>query len=407
VLRPPQATDADSTGVTAPGDGLDTTPLHLSATPMKITILGSRGFPSTYGGSETLVRYLARGLVRRGHAVTVYCRQTTNRRRAWNADGVRCVWTPGYDSKWGSTLSYGLTSHAHAAARVGAQRFDVALVLNVANGYYLPLLSARGIPTVVNTDGLEWERGKWGPAARKVFYRGAALTARYADVLVSDSEAIAEVWNDEFDIRPRFIPYGGVVRDGTTHARITELGLASRGYILSVARLNPENNVGLTLDALERMADPSPAVIVGSANYRSPIEARLRELHARGRIRWLGHVHNQELLGELWANAGVYIHGHSVGGTNPALLQALGLGAPTLALDTPFNREVIRREEQLYPHDPQVLADRIGAILDNPARQNEWASHGRETVAARYCWGAVCDSYERALHDAAVAKRQP
>jgi glycosyltransferase involved in cell wall biosynthesis len=367
---------------------------------MKIAILGSRGFPSTYGGYETLVRYLARRLVNDGHDVSVYCRSPSEGRRTWTVEGVRCIWTPGSDTTSASTLSFGVTSHLHAAA----EGFDAALVLNIANGYFLPLLSARGVPTVLNTDGLEWERGKWGPAARKVFYQGARMSARHADILVSDSQAIADIWQRMFGIRPRFIPYGADTEPMLDDARVTALGLRSRNYALAVARLIPENNVALTLDALEQTVTHHPAVVVGSATYVSPLEARLRDLDHAGRIRWLGHVSDQALLTQLWSNCGVYVHAHSVGGTNPALLQALGAGAPTLALDTSFNHEVIGRKEQLFPQDASQLALRIDQVLSDDAIQREWAAHGRATVASRYTWQSVCDAYLEALRDAIETK---
>jgi glycosyltransferase involved in cell wall biosynthesis len=367
---------------------------------MKIAILGSRGFPSTYGGYETLVRHLARRFAQDGHDVTVYCRAPSEGRRQWMVEGVRCISTPGADTMSASTLSFGLTSHLHAAT----EAYDAALVLNIANGYFLPLLSARDIPTVLNTDGLEWKRGKWGPTARKVFYQGARMSARHADVLVSDSRAIAEIWYGEFGTRPRFIPYGGGMDAAPGDARVKALGFRSGTYALAVARLIPENNVALTLDALAMTATHHPAIVVGSANYLSPIENRLRQLDHSGAIRWLGHVSDQELLAQLWSNCGVYVHAHSVGGTNPALLQALGAGAPTLALDTPFNREVIERDDQLFPFDARQLAISIEHVLGDDQIQGAWAAHGRATVASRYTWQSVCDAYLQALQDAIVRK---
>src|SRR6202042_1132730 len=357
---------------------------------MKLAIIGSRGFPSTYGGYETLVRHIAPEWVNQGHEVTVYCRERAERADSKYVEGVRCIWTPGLDLKSWSTLSFGASSHVDAVLR----GYDAALVLNVANGFYLPLLKARGIPTVVNTDGIEWERGKWSKTAQKVFYRGAAMTARHADVLVADSQAIARIWQRLFDVSARFIPYGAPVLDGAQDDRVRSLGLTPRTYALVVARLIPENNVELTLDALELLDGTRPqAVIVGSANYPSPLEARLRELDDRGQLKWLGHVHDQGLLTALWANCGVYVHGHSVGGTNPALLQALGAGAPTLALDTEFNAEVLPFAEHRFPHDAGILAERIRAVLTSPSLKEEMALRGRAVVGERYSWDEVCESY--------------
>jgi glycosyltransferase involved in cell wall biosynthesis len=372
---------------------------------MNIAILGSRGFPSTYGGFETLVRHLARDWTADGHEVTVYCRSRGGRRRVWTEEGVRCCWTPGRDSMHLSTLSFGASAHLHALT----QRYDAALVLNVANGYFLPLLRARGIPCAVNTDGIEWARGKWGRTARSVFRVGAKLSARYADVLIADSQAIAAIWEDLFGVESEFIPYGAPVLTDVGSEHLDALDLTPDSYVLVVARLIPENNVDLALDAIERIPQPCPVVVAGSANHSSPLERRLRQLDDSRSVRWLGHVDDQALLAQLWANCGVYVHGHSVGGTNPGLLQAMGAGAPTLALDTAFNREVLASDAQLFPHDPDVLAGRISEILERRDLRTRYAEHGRRVVAERYQWRGVTERYMDALRLAqarAAARRQ-
>jgi glycosyltransferase involved in cell wall biosynthesis len=342
------------------------------------------------------VRYLARDWVAKGHSVTVYCRTREDGRRKWTTEGVRCIWTPGWDTKSVSTLTFGATGTVDAALR----NFDAALVVNVANGFFLPLLRLRGISTVVNTDGIEWERGKWGTTARRVFRTGAALTARYADVLVADSQAIAAIWQDTFGVESVFIPYGAPVVHERSSDRIEALGLSPRNYVLAVARLIPENNVELLLDALELLVPRPPAVIVGSANFVSPLEQRLRDADQHRLLRWLGHVSDQELLGELWSNAGAYVHGHSVGGTNPGLLQALGAGAPTLALDTPFNREVIERDVQLFPRDAQALSEQIAALLVRRDLQDDFTLHGQQLVCCRYDWEDISARYLDTLVEA-------
>jgi glycosyltransferase involved in cell wall biosynthesis len=356
---------------------------------MYIGILGSRGFPSTYGGYETLVRYFARWLVAHGHDVTVYCRTRDEGRSSWVTEHVHCVATRGFDSKSLSTLSFGLTSSVHAAG----QRYDAMLVLNIANGFYLPCLSRR-VPVAVNTDGIEWERGKWGTAAKAAFRAGAALTAKHADALIADSVAIADVWQQRFGVPSTYVPYGAPILSGLDTNGLQTAGVEPGRYALLVARLIPENNVDLFLDAIESMGDGRPpTVVVGSANFDSPIEHRLKSLEDLGHITWLGHVDNQELLMRLWAHSGVYVHGHSVGGTNPALVQALGAGAPVLALDTVFNREVVRNEEQLFPADADRLAKQIRAVLASETKQQAMREHGQEVVAHHYQWDDICQRY--------------
>jgi glycosyltransferase involved in cell wall biosynthesis len=360
---------------------------------LRIGILGSRGFPSTYGGYETLVRHLARQWVADGHDVTVYCRSREESQRKWTTEGVRCRWTPGLNSTSLSTLTFGATAHIDAVLR----GYDVVLVLNVANGFFLPLLKARSIPCVLNTDGMEWERGKWGKFARRVFLAGAQFSARYADLLVADSQAIGDIWQEMFGVSSRFIPYGGTITQEHGSRRIDAIGLEAERYVLAVARLIPENNVELLLDALECSDINSPVVVVGSSTSKAPLERRLRDLDHHGRIRWLGHVSDQELLLELWGQCGVYVHGHSVGGTNPALLQALGAGAPTLALDTVFNREVIRSDEPLFAANPEDLAAKIKEVLSSAEARTRFRMHGQAVIRDRYSWPAVIDAYLDAL----------
>ncbi len=357
---------------------------------MKFAILGSRGFPSTYGGYETLVRYLAPYLVEQGHDVTVYCRARNAGQKVWFKDGVRCIATIGYDTKSISTLSFGLTATVDASLR----DFDSVLVLNIANGFWFPALRAARIPFAVNTDGIEWERGKWSRLGRVTFRVGAWMTARNATTLICDSRAIGTVWKESFGSDSVFIPYGAGVLEGVGRDRVDALSIQSEPYLLVVARLAPENNVNLTLDALDLLGEDAPlAVIVGSANFDSPIEARLQQMEARGRVRWLGHISDQELLTQLWANCGVYVHGHSVGGTNPALLQALGAGAPTLALDTPFNAEVLPFAGHRFACDPAALAEQIRTVIGSSVVQEEMVQRGRAIVRERYSWDDVCRAY--------------
>lgn len=360
---------------------------------MRIAILGCRGYPSTYGGFETFVRVLAPALTAAGHTVIVYGRDGHGVHRPADIDGISVVRTLGVDSKSLSTLSYGLSGSVDVAIR----RPDVALVVNVANGYFLPLLHAARVPTLVNVDGLEWRRDKWGKLAKCVFRTGAKLTARWATLLVADSREIAAVWRREFSVEPAFIPYGAPVLTTRSLDRITALGLEPESYVLVVARFAPENHIELTLDALELLSPRPKAVVVGSGNYVSPLDSRLRELVAKTDTLWLGHVSDQELLSDLWFHAGVYVHGHSVGGTNPALLQALGAGAPTLAYPSPFNREVVVDTALICPDTAPRLAESLTLVLQSPGLRAEMRRLGQARVASAYQWETVCDAYLQEL----------
>lgn len=365
--------------------------------PRRYAIIGSRGYPSTYGGFETFVRRLAPYLAKQGVDVTVYGRDDSRPEPFVTDERIRVVNTRGHESKCASTLSYGLTACRHAAR----ERYDAALVLNCANGYWLPLLRSAGVPTAVNVDGLEWERDKWSALGKKVFRNSAVVTSKYADRLISDAQGIADYWQQHFDSSSTVIPYGGDILDTLPTTKVREQGLEPGRYILVVARLVPENNVDLLLDAVEKLNGRYRTVVVGSAVGDAPIEQRLREMQRISNVLWLGHVSDQELLQQLWQHCGVYVHGHSVGGTNPALLQALGAGAPTIAFDTVFNREVVREACPTYKKDADELGRLLAEVMEDDTRRRRLSAVGQEIIRQRYTWDQVNEDYLQVLDELA------
>ncbi|WP_043781564.1 glycosyltransferase [Rhodococcus sp. JVH1] len=356
-----------------------------------VAILGTRGYPSYYGGFETLVRRLAPYLVSRGWDVTVYGRKGSTTDDDPNRDlQVKATTTVGIESKSLSTLSYGLTSTLNAAAC----NPDVALVMNVANGFWLPALKARGIPTVVNVDGIEWERDKWGKRAKQVFYGGARLTAKYATRLVMDSTEIERRWVREFRRSGDFIPYGGELVQSMGPVE----GLTPGEYVLLVARFVPENTVPEFIAAAEVLSRDHDVVIVGSSGYGGVLDRAVEQLVERSsRIRWLGHVSNDSTLFALWQNAGAYFHGHSVGGTNPALVQAMACGAPIVARDTVYNREVLQDSGLFVQPNPNEIAAACTRLLNSPNLRLDISQRSSARAQQHYSWDSVCSEYEKSL----------
>ena len=365
-----------------------------------VAILGTRGYPSYYGGFETAVRHLAPALADLGWDVTVYGRADEAGAHAEDADvRVHRVVTRGVDSRSLSTLSYGFTASLDALRR----RPDVALVMNVANGFWLPLLKARGIPTVVNVDGTEWLRAKWGPVARRVFRAGAWFTAKSATTTVYDARAIQELWREKFSREGVFIPYGG---EPLGEQLPVEPGLTRGGYVLIVARLVPENSIREFLEAVPRLAAEHDVVIVGSSRYGGDLDRAVEQLaDEHVRVHWLGSVADDRRLLGLWQNAGVYFHGHSVGGTNPALVQAMAAGAVIVARDTVFNREVLADAGEFVAPDPVAIGDAILALLVDDVRRERLSEAARARARAHYSWSDVCAAYAAALEAAADGGR--
>lgn len=357
-----------------------------------VAIIGTRGYPSYYGGFETAVRKLAPFLVDAGWDVTVYGRPGAVRASDPALDvRVTSVETRGLESRSLSTLSFGLTASGHAIRF----RPDVALVMNVANGYWLPFLRRAGIPTLVNVDGIEWERAKWGALAKSVFRTGAKLTAKYGTCLVYDSREIAARWDADYGVGGVFIPYGG---DLLQDELPLEEGLSHRAYVLMVARFVPENSVPEFFQAAEVISEHADVVIVGSSGYGGELDEAAKDLASRReRVHWLGHISDDRRLNALWQHAGVYFHGHSVGGTNPALVQAMACGAPIVARDTAFTREVLGEKGRFVDPSPNRMSEVILGLLHDRKEMDNQAEEARLRARASYAWADVNAAYERAL----------
>ncbi|WP_236720260.1 glycosyltransferase [Rathayibacter sp. VKM Ac-2630] len=273
--------------------------------------------------------------------------------------------------------------------------------MNVANGFWLPMLKARGVPTLVNVDGIEWDRAKWGRAAKAMFRAGAKMTALWGTELLYDAEAIAARWKTDFGRDGVFVPYGGEVPAPLP----LEEGLTHRRYVLIVARFVPENSIAEFLEAAAHLSVNHDVVIVGSTGYGGELDEAAEALQRSSpRVHWLGHVSDDARLLSLWQHAGVYFHGHSVGGTNPALVQAMACGAPIVARDTIYNREVLADSALFTEPQSSAIAETIESLLTDTELQNRLAARAQERAISEYSWQLVCTRYEDALSNL-VARR--
>ena len=203
----------------------------------------------------------------------------------------------------------------------------MAFVFNAANSVFLPVQRLRRVPTAVHVDGLEWQRSKWGRGGRLYYRMAESLAVRWADALVADARGIAEYYDDEFGVPTELITYGAPIQVDAPADLLDSVPVESRRYHLVVARFEPENHVLEIVEGYRRSAASQPLLVVGSAPYANEYTSRIHEAAAGDpRIRLLGGVWDQRLLDQLYAHALTYLHGHSVGGTNPSLLRAMGAG---------------------------------------------------------------------------------
>lgn len=304
---------------------------------LRIAMVGTRGVPAHYGGFETAIEEIGQRLCARGHKVTVYCRDLDgSATRESTYLGMDLVYLPAMHKRALETLSHTGLSVMHLLRH----RPDAAIVFNAANAPYLPLFRAAGIPVATHVDGLEWKRAKWGRGGQRYYLSVEALAVRWSDALIADAVGIQNYYRDKFAAETVYLAYGAPILDNAPSHRLAELGVEPRSYHLVVARFEPENHVDLIVEGYVRSQAKAPLIVVGSAPYS---DEYTRLVHHLGdeRVRFVGGVWDKELLDQLYAHCLVYWHGHSVGGTNPSLLRAIGSAAATNAFDVDFNREVL------------------------------------------------------------------
>lgn len=370
---------------------------------LRIGVYGARGIPSTYSGYETFLTVLLPGLAARGHEVTMYCRTGQVDSDA-EFLGVRKRFVPAVDRKALSTLSHGALSSVRA--RVGGH--DVVLAVNVANAVFCAVSRFTGQPVVLNTDGQEWLRGKWGRTARRFFRVSAHLSSHVATGLISDSAAMAELYEQEFSARSTTIPYCWTgLEPSPPTGMLARLGLEPGRYFCQAGRLNPENNAVELAAAYVASSATWPLVVLGAANYDSPVARDLERLRTDDkRVHLIGHVADRSDYASLVQHAGMYFHTHSIGGINPSLVEAMGLGARILALDTPFNREALGDAGDYFETFGPNLTHRIDAAEEEPKEASaKHRSAVRERVSRHFSTQAIVDAYEDVL--IAAAQRRP
>lgn len=329
----------------------------------------------------------------RGHDVTVYCRTPNREDRQDSYLGMRLVHLPALNHKVAETLSHTTLSVAHA---VSTARPDAAVVFNAANASVLPALRARGIPVATHVDGLEWQRSKWGPVGQRYYRWAEAMAVRWSDALIADARGIADYYSIEFGAPTRIINYGAPRVTQQPNAAFAESGLSTGGYHLAVARFEPENKLHTLVAGYVASNATRPLVLVGSAPYADGYIRRVRDL-ADHRVVFLGSVWDQGYLDQLYARAYVYWHGHSVGGTNPSLLRALGASAPSIAHDNVFNREVLGSAGRFFGDPSQVTKLLEDAESDVATNESYGAAAGRRAIA--FDWDEVATDYETLCAD--------
>jgi glycosyltransferase involved in cell wall biosynthesis len=357
---------------------------------MRIAIVGSRGIPARYGGFETCAEQVSRRLADAGHEVTVYCMRRYVGPASESPPGVRRVFIPTIHHKGLEKPLFTWLSLVHAATN-GA---DVVLALGISAGPMTLLPRALGKAVVTNIDGLEWQRAKWGALACGVLRLFEASAVRLSSAVVSDASAIWSYCVARYGRRPCLIPYGAEVAPSSGGETLGRLGLVPRRYLLVVGRLEPESHVDVVIRAHARVPDAPALVVVGDAPYADDYIARLKRM-AGGGVVFAGYVYGSGYR-ELQSNAYAYVSATDVGGTHPALLEAMAYGNCVIVSDIAEHREIVGDAGLLFSaHQPDDLADKLHWVTHNPAQARALGERARGRARERYSWDAVAADYAR------------
>lgn len=356
---------------------------------MRLAILGTRGIPANYGGFETFAEQLGARLVARGHDVVVYCRPHYVPTTLKEHLGVRLVHLPTVRHKYLDTVIHAGLSAAHAMG----QRYDAILMCNAANALVCTLPRSVGTPVALNVDGLERNRTKWNRLGRAWYRVSERLATWVASAVVTDARVIQHYYEDRYHCPSVFIPYGCDVGGDAGTGTLDRFGLRSGDYVLYVSRLEPENNAHAVIAGFEASGLDRRLAIVGDAPYADEYKALLRRM-AGPRVVFTGGVYGEGYR-ELQSHAFAYVHATEVGGTHPALVEAMGRGNAVVVHDVPENREVAG-DAGLYfdARTPSTLGAALRQLDRDPALVEALRTRAIDRATALYSWEHVTDEYE-------------
>jgi glycosyltransferase involved in cell wall biosynthesis len=361
---------------------------------MKIALIGTRGVPANYGGFETCVEELGKRLAERGHEVTVYCRDSYYEQKLPTYLGMRLKYLPNLKKRSLDTLSHTFLSILDAVR----QPFDVLMVFNAANSPTLLLPRMLGKKIAINTDGLEWKRGKWGAIARSYYKLSELVSTKLAHRIVADSIGIQNYYREQYGVDTTYIAYGAYLSQSVKPELLNTLGLVPGEYFLQITRFEPENNPLLTIEAYKRLRTDKKLVIVGGVPYESEYSRQIGT-SASQNILLPGSIYDKDLLNELWCNCYAYVHGNEVGGTNPALLQTMASGCFTLAIDVSFSHDVLRDGGIYFSKGVEDLASKMLWSLEHSSELNDYKQRAAARIRSHYSWDKVTDGYEQLFEE--------
>ena len=356
---------------------------------MKIAFIGTRGVPAQYGGFETCAEELGKRIVQRGHEVCVYGRSGYYKERPKKYLGMELIYLPALNIRFIETFSHTFFSLIHAIWR----RYDIFLVFNSANSPLLIFPKMLRKKVVLHVDGLEWKREKWGTLGKKSHKFAEWLATKLSIELISDSAEIKKYYREKHRKETHYISYGASLQLSRNEWILEQFGIEPKEYFLQITRFEPENNPLLSIKAFEMLKTDKKLVFVGGVRYKTKYSEEICSTKDK-RIKFLGFVYDKDILRELFCNCFTYIHGNEVGGTNPALLEAMASGCFVICRDVPFNREVLQDAGIYFEKDVNDLKAKLSWSLQNHRQIGIMKKKAGDIIKKNYNWDSVVSDYE-------------
>ncbi len=361
--------------------------------PLKIAIIGSRGIPNYYGGFEQMAQYLAVGLLNKGHDVSVYnSHNHPCREKEWN--GVKLIHCYDAENAIGTAGQFVYDFNCIMHAR--KNKFDVLLFLGYTSSSVWGRLFPKNSVIISNMDGMEWQRAKYSKPVQRFLKYAEKLAVKYSQYFIADSTVIKNYVDHKYHVDSKYIPYGAEISGSKNEAVLAKYGVTRSGYHMLMARMEPENNIDMILSGFHQSNSEKKFIVIG--NYHNSYGKQMFEKYGGDeRISFLGAIFDAGITNTLRAYCKLYFHGHTVGGTNPSLLEAMANGSIIVAHDNEFNRAVLKWDAYYF----KTAADVLQLVVKSNGHKESarMVENNFVKIEEQYNWPNIVNMYEEFIID--------
>ncbi|MDB4904270.1 MAG: glycosyl transferase family 1 [Mucilaginibacter sp.] len=355
---------------------------------LKIAILGTRGIPNHYGGFEHVSEYVSEGLVKRGHSVTVYnSHNHPYQDNKWNGVDIKHCYDPEYLIGTAGQFIYDLNCLIDARKK----KFDVVMMMGYTSSSVWGKLYPQKSTIITNMDGLEWKRSKYSPSVQKFLKYAERLAVKYSQYYISDSRVIKSYLGEKYNIDSKYIPYGADLFSEEEREQVDQAEALKEDYFLLMARMEPENNIETILQGFNNSSSLKKFKVLGDTSNRFG-KFITHKFKNDDRIEFKGSIFDNSKVRVLQNNSYLYFHGHSVGGTNPSLLEAMASEALIAAHNNPFNKSVLNADAFYFSNVNEVR--NLVETVQRKETEKTMVSNNLYKIKYQFNWEKIIDQYE-------------